>query len=342
MSIVDGQRRRVPTWVPPVLGYSISAVCLVWLLRGYDFRQLAADFRSLDWKWLLLAVVADLGAYVCHGWRWTTLLAPVARLSFWRTVQAIYIGLFANELLPLRPGEVIRCYLLAHWNDLRISVGFASAALERIIDGFVLLIMVVLIVVRSERPVDPKLTLAVQAMAAVLIVAAIVFLSIVKHKQHGAAAMHERRGTATIRHVTEGLQLMGNARTLQLTSGISFVYFALQVVTMWALMKAYGLDFSMWVAGGVLTLYRLGTVIPNAPGNVGLGNLACFMALRHFEMGTADAKSFSILYLTAQTLPLLIGGAIATALTGLSLGELREKARQGTEPSGSAATDPRI
>jgi len=41
---------------------------------------------------------------------------------------------------------------------------------------------------------------------------------------------------------------------------------------MWALMRAYGLDYSFWVAGGVLTLVRLGTVVPNAPGNVGVVN----------------------------------------------------------------------
>ena len=80
--------------------------------------------------------MADLAVYVCHGWRWITLLGPVVRLRLWRTVQAIYIGLFANEVLPLRTGELIRCYLLAHWNSLRLSLSFASAAVERLIDGF--------------------------------------------------------------------------------------------------------------------------------------------------------------------------------------------------------------
>jgi uncharacterized membrane protein YbhN (UPF0104 family) len=142
--------------------------------------------------------------------------------------------------------------------------------------------------------------------------------------------------------VVEGLQLMGNPRTLQLTSLISLLYFALQVVTMWALMKAYSLDYSFWVAGGVLTLYRLGTMIPNGPGNFGLGNVVCVLALRHFELGESEAKTFSFLYMAAQTLPLLAGGAVATALTGLNIGALREQARLGTVQSASAATDPRI
>ena len=105
------------------------------MLHGYPINELVPTLRALDYRWVGLAVAADLAVYVVHGWRWNTLLAPVARLSFWRTVQAIYIGLFANEVLPLRTGEVIRCYLLAHWNDLRLSLTFASAAVERIIDG---------------------------------------------------------------------------------------------------------------------------------------------------------------------------------------------------------------
>jgi hypothetical protein len=79
----------------------------------------------------------------------------------------------------------------------------------------------------------------------------------------------------------------------------------------------------------VLTLVRLATVVPNAPGNIGLINLACVMALGLFEVEKNDAKTFSIILFGVLTLPLLIGGAIATALTGLNLGELRDRAKEG-------------
>ena len=37
-------RRRMPSWLPQALGYTLSAVCLFWVLRGYDFNKLANDF----------------------------------------------------------------------------------------------------------------------------------------------------------------------------------------------------------------------------------------------------------------------------------------------------------
>ena len=98
-------RPKLPSWLPQVLGFGISIACLIWVLHDYPLSDLKDAINDLDWKWIAVAVVSDLAVYVVHGWRWQTLLSPVARLGFWRTVQAIYIGLFANEVLPLRGGN---------------------------------------------------------------------------------------------------------------------------------------------------------------------------------------------------------------------------------------------
>jgi uncharacterized membrane protein YbhN (UPF0104 family) len=127
----------------------------------------------------------------------------------------------------------------------------------------------------------------------------------------------------------EGLHLMGNPRTLSSTTAISFLYVALQFVSVWALMKAYGLDLSIWAAAGVLTIVRFGTVIPTAPGNVGLFQFACVLALGLFDVEKNDAKTFSFIMFFALTLPLLVGGAIAVAMTGLNISELRDRAKHG-------------
>jgi len=320
-------RRWMPSWLPQFLGYTVSVLCLLWVLHGYPIGDLIAAMRSLDWKWVVLAVAADLSVYLSHGWRWNTLLGPVVRLRFWRTVQAIYIGLFANEVLPLRTGELIRCYLLAHWSDFRISLSFASAAVERLIDGFYML-ATFLITAGFVRRIPRDLTLLVQAIGVLLFVGAGILVWVVYHKQHAHLVLRESRWASTLRHVVEGLNLMGNRRTIGLAVGISGLYLALQVVSVWALMKAYGLDLSFWVAGGVLAIVRFATVVPNAPGNVGLFQVACVLALGLFDVERNDAKTFSFVMFFALTLPLLIGGAIATALTGLNLGELRDRAQR--------------
>ena len=318
----------MPPWLPQTLGYALSAACLAWVLHGYPIGDLLPAIRSLDWRWVVLGVAADLGVYVAHGWRWNTLLSPIVRLRQWRTVQAIYIGLFANEVLPLRTGELIRCYLLAHWNDFRLSLSFTSAAVERLIDGFWMLAAFI-VTASFVKGIPRDLIILVQLMGVVLFAGAAVLIWVVVHKQHAHLVVAESRWASTLRHIVEGLHLMGNLRTVGLTAMISLLYLVLSIVSYYALMKAYGLDLSIWVAAGVLTVVRLATVVPNAPGNVGLFQAACVLALGLFDVEKNDAKTFSFVLFFALTLPLLIGGAIATALTGLNLGELRDRAHRG-------------
>jgi len=54
--------------------------------------------------------------------------------------------------------------------------------------------------------------------------------------------------------------------------------------------------------------------------------VACVVALGLFDVEKNDAKTFSFIMFFSLTLPLLVGGAIATALAGLNLGELRHRA----------------
>ncbi|HWB84713.1 MAG TPA: lysylphosphatidylglycerol synthase transmembrane domain-containing protein [Bryobacteraceae bacterium] len=322
--------RRLPSWLPQAFGFGLSAVCLAWVLHGYPISDLVNAIRTLDWRWVSLAVLADLSVYLVHAWRWKTVLSPVIRVGLWRTAQAVYIGLFANEVLPLRTGELIRCYLLAHWNDLRLSVSFASAAVERLIDGFWML-AAFLVTAGFVRRIPRELTILVQVTGVLLMLCAILLIWIVRRKHQAHTAIRERRGAATLRHVIEGLHLMGNRRSFATATLISLLYLALQVVSVYALMKAYGLDLSFWVAGGVLTIVRFGTVVPNAPGNLGLFQAACVVAMGLFDVEKNDAKTFSFVMFFALTVPLIVGGAIAVALTGLNLGQIRDRAKFGTE-----------
>ena len=324
----------MPHWVPQFLGYSISAVCLVWVFHNEKIGDLLPKLRQLEWKWVALGVALDLSVYFSHAWRWVLLYRPVDRLPFWRTVQAIYVGLFANEVLPLRVGELIRGYLVAHWNDQPISVVFASIGIERLIDGF-WMILSFIIAAQHLRGIPNWLTYFVRGLEIVVAVAAALLAYVMIHKSHAHAMIQESRWAAALRHVVEGLHTMGTWRTLGRVVPVSFLYLALQVFSYWALMKSFQLDLSAWDAAAVLAIVRLGTVVPNAPGNIGLINAACVIALYDvFGVERNDARDFSTVLFLAVTIPLLVGGAIATALTGLNIGEIHHHARQrmhGTE-----------
>ena len=321
----------------PALGYTLSAASLVWVFSGFNWQQTLADFATLDWRYVSVAVIFDLSVYLSHAWRWNILLRPIARPSYWRTVQAIYIGLYANEILPLRTGELIRCYLMAHWNNIPISLAISSAAIERILDGVFLVIC--LLVTTQLVPLPRYLVDGTQVMGIGLAVLLGLLFFIAVHKQKAHAVVSENKWASGLRHVVEGIHAMGNWRTMLATAGASLIYLALQIVPVWALMEGYGLDLSIWAAAAVYIILRLGTVIPNAPGNAGLYQFFCVLGLGLFNVPKSTAVGFSLMMFGVLTLPLLVGGFIAVALTGLKLGDIRSRAKTSVNSTVEVASE---
>ncbi|MCL6506949.1 MAG: formate--tetrahydrofolate ligase [Bryobacteraceae bacterium] len=92
-------------------------------------------------------------------------------------------------------------------------------------------------------------------------------------------------------------------------------------------------------AAVVLVILRLGTIIPQAPGNVGAFQFFVVLGLRLFGVDKATATGFATLLFVVVTVPLWLGGLIAVAIAGFKIRELQREARSHLEPA--AAGQPR-
>jgi uncharacterized protein (TIRG00374 family) len=316
---------KAPSWLFPIIGYGISISCLIWVYRGFDWKTELPRFMASDWRWLTLAVVADLVVYVLHGWRWSTLLKPVGRAPILRSIQAVYVGLFANEVLPLRSGELVRCYVQGRWSRIPFSVTLSSAVIERLFDGIWLLIGFYLVLPFVSVP--RYLRDLGFVIGGVLIVAA-VLIGIVMFKKHRAhAAVAGSRWSEALWHVVEGLHAMGNSRSFLAAAGVSFLYFATQALPIYALMQSYGLDLSLGAAAIVLVILRLGTVLPQAPSNVGAFQFFTVVGLSLVGIEKTVATGFATMMFFVVTVPLWLGGLLAITLAGVKIKDLQRDAQ---------------
>ena len=128
-------RLKIPKWLVPTFGYAVALAALFLVFRGFDYRQLAHDVRTLRWGWVSLGIVLNLTVYIIDSWRWQILLSPAEEAPFGECTKAVFIGLVANGLLPAKAGEVIRCYLLSFWTDTPLSLALTSDAIGRVMDG---------------------------------------------------------------------------------------------------------------------------------------------------------------------------------------------------------------
>lgn len=307
----------------------LSIGCLFWALHDAEIGRLGQEIRELDWRWVILGVVADICVYVCQGWRWSILLQPITPATLGQCVRAIYVGLFANEILPLRSGELIRCYLQARWAKLPFPVVLSSALIERVFDGL-WLIAFFLITLRFTRLPSWADEFAYALALFVLTLAGVIGIILLFRKQSEAWLLRPppRTWKVKIYEIVEDLHAMGNSRTFAQAFLASLPYLALQVVPIYALLKAYGFEGPvLGPAAVVMLVLRLGTVVPSAPGNLGTFQLLAAQALTLFIDDAAMAKRFSFLLWSLITLPLLVGGFVAVAITGLRIRQLQREAQ---------------
>ena len=314
-----------------VLCFAVSLGSLAWVLKGSELNELGSELREIHWGWIALAVATDVLVYVIQGWRWTLLLTPIVRIPVFKSIRAVYVGLFANEVLPFRTGEVIRCYLQSRWSQTPFSVIVASALAERVFDGLWLVLGLVF-VVKFVRDLPIKMVEGGYILASVVLALAVLLLVAMLEKNWAQRTLATTGWQNNLRVLIEDLNLIGFSRYLGFAALASLPYLLMQIVPIWAVMKAYGLeDTRFGIAAVVMVVLRLSSVVPQAPGNIGLFNAAAVMALQMFNYDPAFAKRFSLVLWAVVTLPLLVGGAVALVLTGSHLGELLSHAKNQGE-----------
>ncbi len=317
----------------------LSFGCLVWTLRDAKLGELREDLATMDWKWVAVAVVADIGVYFLQGFRWSLLLRPVEPVGFWRAVRAIYIGLFANEVLPLRAGEVLRCYLLSIWTALPFSVSLSSFVIERIFDGIWLSLGLLLTLRLVPLPrqfrylVDGGWVLGLIVLGGALLLGVAMFRRGRKAAEGPiappiAGLRGGWRGHLSV--LMQDLGLIGHSRYLYLALLQSLPYLLVQTIPVWASFHGYGFDLGLVEAFALMVILRLGSVIPQAPGNLGLFQFLTKEVLEKiFNVVPDQAARFSLVLWGIVTLPLLIGGFIALWIEEADIVDLTRAAEKG-------------
>lgn len=319
-----------------VTGYAIAAVCLVWVFHDTDWRELGRSIVGIDWRWVAAGVLLDLASYVWHGFRWHLLLRPLGRISTVRTTQAVYSGLFINEVLPMRVGEVARAYLVSRWMSRDIVAVIPSMALERLFEGVWLAVGIG--VTAIFVPLPKNLARAGDIFGAtilVLVAAAVLLVTRKKRTEEGDGAATGGRPHGKLyrwlasffARLGEGFRSIGMSRDFGLAFVSSFFLLAFQALGFWAIMRACGLDVKFWVGAAVFLIVAFGTALPNAPANVGTYQFFCVVGLTLFGVAKTAAAGFSVVVFILLTIPLWAVGFFALGRSGMTLASIRAEIR---------------
>ena len=128
------------------LGIAVSLLLLLFLAwqvyRIDDPAGLIDELAAANYFYLIPAVAVYFIGVWFRAMRWQFLLNPLRDFPVRRLYPIVVIGYAANNLLPMRLGELVRSYYLARRENFSASSALGSVAVERVFDGLTLIALV--------------------------------------------------------------------------------------------------------------------------------------------------------------------------------------------------------
>jgi uncharacterized protein (TIRG00374 family) len=321
-------RRAAGRVLKRTAGIVFAAALLVWVIHDIEGKRLFENVRVMRWGWIAAGLGSDILSYAIRVLRWQVLFRPLGRLSFLRTFEANYAGMFLNEILPMRAGEAARAILVSRRLGVELPRIVPSMVLERILEGIWLAVGAGLVTIFVPLPRD--LAEGADLIGAGILLAAAVFILIAVRKPKaappgngGPAAVRKLRAVLGV--LGEGFREIGLDRKVVAAFALTLPYFLLQALAFWFLLEAYHIHLSAWIGGAVFLIVHLGTSLPSAPANVGAYQFFCVVGLTLFGIDKTTATGFSIIGFLLLTASILGLGFVAFLRSGLSLGSLRKR-----------------
>ncbi|GAB3323295.1 lysylphosphatidylglycerol synthase transmembrane domain-containing protein [Larkinella ripae] len=126
------------------LPLALAIALLIYALKDISFVDLGRQFRQAHYGWIALVGVLTVLVYLVRGKRWQQ---PLLALGYFPTVfratVATMAGVIASMIVP-GSGELTRCATLQRTDQVPFSQGVGSVVAERVIDLFMLALVLLL------------------------------------------------------------------------------------------------------------------------------------------------------------------------------------------------------
>jgi glycosyltransferase 2 family protein len=115
------------------------------LYRDLNFSLLWASLVTADIRWLGVLGAAITFEQFIRGWKWRQILFDLKPIPSGRLFGAILAGYGATALIPLGISPLVRSWLIARLENLRMASVLMTTTIERFIDGIIFSLIALLV-----------------------------------------------------------------------------------------------------------------------------------------------------------------------------------------------------
>ncbi|MCA1724264.1 MAG: flippase-like domain-containing protein, partial [Thermomicrobia bacterium] len=259
------------------IGIAISVLFLYLALRGQNFSALWTAMREASYAWLLPAILCYFAGVVIRTYRWHILLRSTCDIPMRRLWPVIVIGYMANNILPLRAGELVRTYVLSEREKVSRSATLATIVVERVFDGLTMLTFIVIAALFIDINTRVRQLVIVAALLFLGGLALFFFLAF-------SSAWRVRILRPLFARLPQAITVRAEALMIEFVAGLGSLrragdsgLVALSSLAAWGAeatmyaLVARGFGISLAPAGAMLTtgVANLFTLVPSSPGYIG-------------------------------------------------------------------------
>ena len=310
-----------------LLGVAISLGCGYYAFHDVEWEKVKSAFSRIDAVSFLPAFAVLALLFLIRAYRWKLFVSPIQTVSLRPFWSATLIGFMANDLLPLRAGEFVRAYALAHITLVRMSTAVATTVLERVWDAVA--VAIILVVTLSGFPLPPWLRHANFVLLGGCAVVLVGGWVLVRMREDAFSRLSPRIATIA-RHFANGFTMLQNGPLLLGVLVLSLLIWLTLTGFYLTLFYACGLNLPLRAAFVVMIFTVFAAAIPAAPGYLGTFQVAMELALQFYSIPKEEALSFSLVAHAVQYFPVVIIGLIELFRVRLPLwpSQLRKEASE--------------
>ena len=339
------------------LGILLSVGFLYLAFRHIEFAKVVANIRKANLGLLLLSAVLATGIFPLRAIRWRPILDPIApNLPFSVLWPPTAMGMMANNVFPVRAGELVRAFGLsrAAKGAVPFPAAFASLVVDRLFDAIVVFLLMFGAMLDPAFP--PRAQVLGYSMSSIALVgvalivgvlgalyAMVLFptrvLALYEAVVRRIAPKLEERGRSAIVAITNGLSVLRAPGRFAAVFGWTLAHWLLYAVSLWVGFRAVGIDASLSAALFLQGLIAIFVSLPQAPGFFGVFELLGKVGLGLYGIPEDAAVTWAIAFHFVSWLPItLIGGwyFIHTGLSLAEIGRVEEGGGDDPEPSSTA------
>jgi len=310
-----------------VLGTAVTLVFLLLLARQVDYAKALESLRAADYVLLLAAIPCYFLGVWFRTLRWQQLLSAVARLAAPGLFVQVVIGYMANDVLPLRVGELVRAYLLGRKHRLPKVAVLGTIAIERLTDGLILLAFAG--GVALFMPLEGWMETVIRIMAVLFVGggAAALGVLIFKDRLFGSAASLPAR---VLESFLEGTDALRRPRPILLAGLHGALAWLCEAGVFYVVALAMGVTVPFSVLLLAMALANLATALPSSQAGIGPFEYFAAQTLILFGIDPTVSATYALLVHVILILPVTLLGFFFLWKEELSLGQIT---RAATQPS---------